>query len=456
MAVLNRRQALGTLSLGAGGMLLSPLARQIEAQAAGVVNAKRFVFVIEGNGCQPGQVQPKGIVRKTPNGRPTADKLVDLPLAKEELPFALEPLTPFKDRLTIVQGLSGRICGGGHSNNFGALGVYSAKKGAYGETIDAALAKALPGIFPHVGLGITDRDHSVVYNCSASGPGKALPVQCRPDLAFNALFGSVAQGTGKQQFDAQRNVLDFMVNDVKRLEKSVAGPEREKVDSYLQAFESLRQRQSRINEIQHTLRKHAPEVSDKYTSKVETDRLDAQFDLAAAALISGLTNVSVLASGVGDPYFGIAFKGLGIDLGKHGIGHGGSFNGKGAYELSSTIRRFHIELMARLAGKLKAVPEGDGTMLDNTCIIYMSDAAESHHSRCWEWPFVILGNLGGKLKTNGRYLEYPAYGKKGHRTIGSLYATLLHAAGAPRDRFGLADPELKDLDMKGPLNELLA
>jgi hypothetical protein len=85
----------------------------------------------------------------------------------------------------------------------------------------------------------------------------------------------------------------------------------------------------------------------------------------------------------------------------------------------------------------------------------LSDAAEAHHSRCWEWPFVMIGNLGGKLKA-GQYVEYPAYGKAGHRAIGSLYTTFLHAAGAPRDRFGVPDGELGSIDAKGPLSELLA
>ena len=76
------------------------------------------------------------------------------------------------------------------------------------------------------------------------------------------------------------------------------------------------------------------------------------------------------------------------------------------------IRRFHFDLIARLAKKLESVPEGDGTMLDNTVIVYVSDGAEGHHSRCWEWPMVVLGNAGGKLKT-GRYVDYPGYGQLG-------------------------------------------
>ena len=63
--------------------------------------------------------------------------------------------------------------------------------------------------------------------------------------------------------------------------------------------------------------KTAPRVTDKFKSEVESDRLDAQFDIAAAALIGGLTNSLTIASGVGNPYFSVKFTGLGIDIGKH-------------------------------------------------------------------------------------------------------------------------------------------
>jgi hypothetical protein len=124
----------------------------------------------------------------------------------------------------------------------------------------------------------------------------------------------------------------------------------------------------------------------------------------------------------------------------------------GVYEY---IRRFHFDQIAKLCKRLESIPEGNGTMLDNTVIVYLSDGAEGHHSRCWEWPFVVIGDAGGRLKSN-RYIDYPAYGYLGHRTAANFYTTLLHLAGDRRDRFGMADPNLKDLDQTGPLTEMLA
>ena len=68
----------------------------------------------------------------------------------------------------------------------------------------------------------------------------------------------------------------------------------------------------------------------------------------------------------------------------------------------------------------------------------------------------MIGDLGGRLKTAGRYLRYPWYGQTGHRTVANFYASLLHAIGDRRERFGLPDLGLQDVDQEGPLTEILA
>ena len=94
-------------------------------------------------------------------------------------------------------------------------------------------------------------------------------------------------------------------------------------------------------------------------------------------------------------------------------------------------------------------------MMDNTLIVYLSDSAEGHHPLCQEWPFILIGDLGGRLKLGNRYLRYPWYGNSGHRTIANLYLSLLEAVGEKRDTFGIADSAIKDLDQTGPLAEIM-
>ena len=466
----SRRKFLSTSGATAGGLLLAPILSQIKAQAAGTKLPPRFVFLVEGNGLEPPHVTPIGYKRpnvhvgkpKVPNMQGVTE-MVDESLVGKELPESLHPIQAWQDRLTVVNGLSGRIAGGGHSNDFGALGAYNCGSGvgnsgrAAGETIDVALGKKLGGIFPHFGLGISDRaEHDVIYNCSAWGKGQPTPTICQPMTAYGALFGSVAGGNSKAEFNAKTNLLDFLRSDVKRLHGQVSGAERDKLQAHLKGYEDMSNRQSRLGEIEGTLRRVAPEVTDKFKSEVESDRLDAQFDLAAAAMIGGLTHSITIASGVGNPYFSVKFTGLGIDIGKHSIGHGGSFKDMSPGQLKVKIHKFHFQLMADLMKKLEGVPEGDGTMLDNTVIVYLSDAAEAHHSRCGQWPFVLIPGKNTGLR-GGRYLDFPHYMQDGHREIGNLYTTLLHTVGERREYFGVRDAMLKGAARgDGPLEALLS
>ena len=466
----SRRKFLSTSGATAGGLLLAPILSQIKAQAAGTKLPPRFVFLVEGNGLEPPHVTPIGYKRpnvhvgkpKVPNMQGVTE-MVDESLVGKELPESLHPIQAWQDRLTVVNGLSGRVAGGGHSNDFGALGAYNCGSGvgnsgmAAGETIDVALGKKLGGIFPHFGLGISDRaEHDVIYNCSAWGKGQPTPTICQPMTAYGALFGSVAGGNSKAEFNAKTNLLDFLRSDVKRLHGQVSGAERDKLQAHLKGYEDMSNRQSRLGEIEGTLRRIAPEVTDKFKSEVESDRLDAQFDLAAAALIGGLTHSITIASGVGNPFFSVKFTGLGIDIGKHSIGHGGSFKDMSPGQLKVKIHKFHFQLMADLMKKLEGVPEGDGTMLDNTVIVYLSDAAEAHHSRCGQWPFVLIPGKNTGLR-GGRYLDFPHYMQDGHREIGNLYTTLLHAVGERREYFGVRDAMLKGAARgDGPLEALLS
>jgi len=73
-----------------------------------------------------------------------------------------------------------------------------------------------------------------------------------------------------------------------------------------------------------------------------------------------------------------------------------------------------------------------------------------------QWPMILVGNLGGKVKTAGRYLQFPKYNTPGHRTLSNFYLSLLHAVGDKREKFGDADLAIKDIDTSGPLAEILA
>jgi hypothetical protein len=455
-----RRDTLRNLSLGAGAFLLTAFLRQIEIQAAGNSSSipNRFVFVVKSSGIIPDGITPDALKGKDSSGSLFSQDLKDV-----SLPSSMRALEPFKDQLSIVQGLSGKMCRGGHSSWFGMMGVYMTggefDAGAIiRATADAELAKLNPAPFNHLGLAIKGKALSSDYGgtmypgITAVGPGQELPFHGSPDIAYEQLFGSaVSSNAGSEKrFKMQGNLLDFMVVDIKKVTKAIPSSEHGKMDAYLHAFEELQVRHSKLSSMKEQVAANAPGYSDKFTSMVEEVRQEAHFDLATAALIAGLTNVVTIRLDNVD----MTYKRLGIDQHNHGIGHDEGTKSQSEYR--DIIQQHHSELLATMANKLRAVPEGDGNMLDNTMIIFLSDSSDNHHGSGMEWPYLIVGGGGGKLKLPGRYLRYPKYGETGCRTIGDLWTTLLNAYGNPIKYYGNEDLVLKQngCSHAGPLEEL--
>ncbi len=460
--MFNRRTFFRGTTLGLGGLYLGSFLRQLEA-ADKASKPARVLFFVQGNGVYPDEIQPKGIERSK---QPAT--LEERVLADHKMAFSLEPLEPWVQKMTMIHGLSGRIARGSHNSGFAALGCWPFNKKDYGETIDAALARNLGGIYRHVGLGVSNRASSMTYNLTSTARGKALPTLLNPLQAHKQYFAAGAKGAARKDFDVDTNLLDFMADDVKRMSARLNGSEKEKLDRYLEAFEAMSNRQGKLAGMADRIANAAPVIDPKLGEINETkngptgvfDRLEAQFDIAAGVMIAGLSNIVTMSAGAGPDRIGLSCMGSEVGkgsgfIGSHGIGHGGSAAGMTASECHAHIRRKCLEKLAKLIKTLESIPEGNGTMLDHTLVVYFSDSAEGHHPGCQEWPFLLIGDLGGRLKLGNRYLRYPWYGHTGHRTLANLYLSLLHAVGDRRDSFGIEDSAIKDLDQTGPLQELL-
>lgn len=465
---LNRRELLKTLSLGTGSALLGPMVQQARAASSAPGELpNRFVFVVRSNGLRPWGIVPEKL-KHLGEDRHQQNSVFEEPLAGHRLHESMASLEPLKEDLTIVQGLSGRAAAVSdpHTANFGALGLYRSDQGAppMAETIDAALAKTAPGIFKHLGFKMGRSGETVAHPAlSAWEKNTPLPFYCSPMLAYQQLFGTLAKSDKlKTASELDAHLLDFMVDDVRRAKKGLNSGEKEKLDHYLNGFEALRDRRVKLATLDDSVRVHIPSITDKYTSPVETHRLEAHFDMAAAALIAGLTNVITVDADDLDGHY----SGLGLgEKSIHGIGHlsddfkegrdsnfADGTDGMGARNI---VRKYQLDLIAGLAAKLKAVPEGDGSMLDRTLIIFFSDAGHVHHANYQHFPLVMVGNVGGKLET-GRYLHFPGYGQPGNRTLGSFYLSLLQATGHARSSFGQIDLKLPKPEQTEPLQELFA
>jgi hypothetical protein len=463
--MITRREWLG--GMAAGSMALSPLGRSLAAQAVGASEPpppQRFVFVLFENGLWEHEVQPKGVPLGT-------EKVRVSPLGPLALPDrVIDPFTPFKDRINLIQGLRGSHLNPNHGAGYGALsGLPQApadKRRVRAESIDAALARVFPSLFPIVVLGIQggSTETSTAYGISAWGQGKPIPIQCRPELAYESLFGSA--GTNQNDFLSRKNLLDFVAGDLQQLRPGLGHSEREQLEYHLDALESLSKRWGQLGALKDDgkLAKHAPKLPTP-PPQLMPDVIAAQFDIATAALTAGLTNVVTITSGLGG--LSPSYKGF-SNMGQHSAGHGNPDPDLGVRgtEVVRRAHRFMAERTAALMKKLQDIPEGGGTMLDNTLVVFMSDSANRQHCNGSQWPVVLIGNLGGRLKT-GQLINYPMQAKKvedewGTREMGDglptnptlnrLFCTLLHAAGAPRQHFNLLVP---NLDQTGPLPELL-
>lgn len=453
---------------GAGSLALAPFFQHLRAEADGDLNAlpKRFVFVVKSNGLRPYGIVPSGKEACGKSGF-RAEKMIDESLTDRSLQLAMKSLEPFKNQVSIFQGLSSRICKGPHGGHFGILGAYTSGDHAppRRETVDVTLAKRFPGIFPHLAFHIGSKpDEQIKYlDISAKGKNSRTPAYASPLLAYKDIFGTVLSGDqARLEAEANQNLMDFLIDDVKHAQKSLGSKEKEKLEHYLNGFEALRDRQAKLTDRKGSLAKHAPPMSDKYTSTVETHRLEAHFDLAASALITGLTNtITIRADDLDVRYQGFEHPRM-KEISVHEIGHTADVAGtndrfdsnwRQGREMRDKIRTYQFELIAGLAAKLKSVPEGDGTMLDNTVIVFFSDAGSQHHTSYDNMPTVVVGNMRRALKT-GRYLHYPSYNQPGHRTFANLLMSILHAAEVPGDRYGDPDRGLsEDIDQDGPLSE---
>ena len=297
---ITRRSFFRGATLGVGGIYLAPFIDQLEAAAPGSAKPARVLFFVQGNGVYPDEIQPGGIERiRNP------DKLEDRTLDGAEMAFSLEPLSPWQKKMTLLHGLSGRIARGSHNMGFAALGCWPKNKNAYGETIDAGMARNLGGIYRHVGLGVSNQASSLTYNVTSEAKGKALPTILNPILAHRQFFAAGAAGDARKAFDVDTNLLDFLADDVKRMQSRLDGSERAKLGHYLGAFEAMSGRQSKLAGMAAQIAKAAPaidpnagQISESKTEPTGVfDRLEAQFDIAAGTMIAGLTNTVTVSGG---------------------------------------------------------------------------------------------------------------------------------------------------------------
>ena len=186
-------------------------------------------------------------------------------------------------------------------------------------------------------------------------------------------------------------------------------------------------------------------MDERYTApEFETDWHDVLLDLGISALKSGITSVLTIGSGRGE-IFG-AWKGLGLQEQGHNLGHMPQPDNP----IWIKIRQYNSRMLVKLMEELESVPEGSGTMMDSTLIVYTSNNADQQHTSGATWPMMLLGNCGGIFKT-GCFTQMD-----GKRPINALYTSLLNVSGVPCERFNMSEKMAAKFDSgSGPLKEIL-
>jgi hypothetical protein len=451
-----RRSFIEKLGLGAGAALLAPIAQGIFDEAQGLAQVgtrKRVLFYMVGNAISlrcstfvPPELRTAGGATLTQSTQYTWGAM-------------LKNLEPYRDRMLLVDGLSNEIPKSQHSCGYGTLSNMACANGS------AAEYGGPPGgitIDQHIGKTIGEGTRFRALLAGTSSPGMFATAAERREqhftdtkLMFDAVFGNLitdASGVNRGALE-QKLVLDKIRGDIKKLQGSFAAPERRKLEHYMSALEDFEKRQKATGLLASCkLPAAAPALPDKPAPE---DRLAAMNDMLLLALTCGLTNVAALAAGTGMSHqhfhrytkihVGTPFESKG---GVDGYGHDGcDLQGPGM----DLIHNFHASLMARMAGALGQIKEGDKSIFDNTVMVYLSDSGDEHHGDHKRFPVVVLGTSGGKVKADGRYLRYPDKGKAGARSLADLWCTLSTAAGVPTDKFGAGGVE----KVQGPLPEVL-
>ena len=402
--------------------------------------AKRVIFFLQNQGFDPATAIAKGLRES-------------VSLSGVELPEPIRPLEAIKDKLHIVNGLHGRHTSPSHSAYFGALGGYRGGIGVppRGATIDHVISQHLPRtILPHLCIGMDSlenmRSRPTLATLSATGAGRPIFMHSNPVDLYQTLFGGIASDEVRDRYEARSHVFEAVGKIVGQSSASLPAAEKARFESYVDGFRDINGLRERLGDVSDHLKKFAPDYGKKFTDpEFETDWHDSLLEVGIAALKSGITNTLTIGSGRGE-IFG-AWKGLGIDKQGHNLGHMPQPDN----EIWVKIRQYNCRMLVKLVEQLESMPEGNGTMMDHTLIVYTSNNADKQHTGGQNWPFMLLGNCGGTIKS-GQFTQLD-----GKRPINAMYATLLHAIGAPADRFNMDQKLAGNFDSGvGPIEELMA
>jgi len=280
-------------------------------------------------------------------------------------------------------------------------------------------------------VGQCDNGYACVYqnNLSWSSPTTPLSAEAHPRLVFEKLFGEGGSKADREAALRKRSsLLDFVKADMASLKRELGSTDREKVDHYL---DSIREVERRIQKAEVSVRENPEPDLDRPVGVPDSYRDHARlmFDLQLLALQGDMTRI--ISFQLARETSNRTYNEIGISDPHHPLSHHG--NDPGKIERMSKINAFHVSLFAEYLEKLAATPEGNGSLLDHSLILYGSGIGNPNVHDHTNLPILVAGGQAVGVKGN-RHLRYDK-----PVPLANLHLTMLHKAGVKIDKFGDSD-----------------
>ncbi|MFO0818970.1 MAG: DUF1552 domain-containing protein [Pirellulales bacterium] len=388
-----------------------------------------------------------------------------------ELPATLQPLNSVREDLLIISGLAqdnGRAKGDGPGDH--ARSAASFLTGAHpvktsgadirvGMSVDQAAAEKIGARtrLPSLEIGIErgrqagscDSGYSCAYSNTISWKNSTTPMakEIQPRLVYERLFGAAGGGKAAEERDFFRqSILDLVAEDARRLQQSLGRTDRRKIDEYFSGVRELEQRIERAEQETRERRsanasaeKAAVPPAMELPEGVPSDlqqHIRLMYDLLVLAFRTDSTRVaSFMLANEGSNR---SYPMVGVTEGHHQLSH--HQGNKEKIEKIQKIDQFLTTQFAYFIEQMRAVSEGEGTLLDHSLVLYGSGLSDGNRHRHDDLPILLAGRGGGTV-TPGRHLMAP-----GETPLNNLFLSLLDRVGAETEQLGDSSGRLAGLD----------
>lgn len=360
-----------------------------------------------------------------------------------DLPPILAPLKPFQQHLTVISGMENKsaIAAPVHAITPGTWLSCVEPRISHdplgGITVDQIAAKHISQDTPlpsleiateeRGGEGSCDRNYGCSYGKTVSfrTPSTPLPMEHNPRKLFQQLFGQGdTAGERAALIREDASILDLVSRDAADLKRSLSARDQALVADYLETVREIERRVQQLSG-RDTSKLGLPDAPSGIPANFD-EHIKLQFDLMALAFQANLTRVAsfMMAAEVSNQPYNF----IGIADAFHPLSH--HANNPQKLERLARLQAWNTQAFAAFAKKLAAMPDGDGSMLDNSIILFGSNMSDSNLHNHFPLPTAVLGKGAGALRGNS-HLRVP------DRTpLANLHLTLLNRAGIPMDKLG--------------------